>query len=383
MRIVQFLKASPWGDVTPATLSKGMGGRETAVVQLAEQWSDMGHEVVTFVPVEQTVKYEKESGGVATYTQADNIVGGICALQPDMLVTWEDPNLARAPGIKESAKAIVMGMQVAHIPPGDIPQMCLQSLDKTVCLSDYAADVLVGDNASFIERSDVAIIPNCVDISLFPAKEPKKAKVPTAIYSSSPDRGLQILVHAWPLVRKELPDAELHICYGVENWFQHSLFNHFRDGIHALDIRDFLGLDNNLEQTYDPSPGVKYHGKVGQDNLRELMAQSHCLAFPCETQSPTETGCITVVEALASYTHPVLGACDCLPCDYSEVATFVDLPIDYQEYADNLIAGLKGELPNQAIKIKEGRQLAEQRTWGNAAKMYIELAEEIASAKSS
>jgi len=383
MKIVQFLKTSPWGDVTPATLLQGMGVRETAVVQLAEQWSDMGHEVVSFVSVEKTVRNEKKSGGVSIYTEADNVLGGINALQPDLLLTWEDPSIARASSVRDSAKVILMGMQVAHIPPGDIMQMCLEDLDKVVCLSDYAANVLVGDNKGFIGRDDIAIIPNCVDIDLFPAKAPRKNSVPTAIYSSSPDRGLQTLVHVWPMVKEALPDAQLHVCYGVENWFQHSLFSHSRDGMHALDIRDFLGLDSALQPNGQQSPGVNYHGKVGQDQLHELMRESHCLAFPCETQSPTETGCITVIEALASYTHPVLGSCDCLPSEYSEVASFVDLPVDHRAYADALISGLKGELPNQAAKVKNGRSLAEQRTWGNAAKMYIDLVEGIIDAKNS
>jgi len=59
VKIAQYLADSPWGDVTPETLDQGMGGRETAVVQLAEHWADMGHEVTTFAPVSKVTKYER------------------------------------------------------------------------------------------------------------------------------------------------------------------------------------------------------------------------------------------------------------------------------------------------------------------------------------
>lgn len=381
MKIAQYLADSPWGDVTPETLDQGMGGRETAVVQLAEHWADMGHEVTTFAPVSKVTKYEHKNGGKSTYITPQATTGGIMALDPDVLITWEEPRIAADDKIKDSVGKIIMGMQVAHVVPDDVVTKALPNLDKIVCLSDYAADVLSKDNSKYISRDDIAIIPNCVDISLFPKKRPKKASVPRAIYSSSPDRGLQNLVHAWPMVLEQMPDAELHICYGVENWFKHSLYSHGRDGQHALEIRDFLGIDDELNQTLPPHEGVHYHGKVGQDELRGLMASAHLLAFPCETQSPTETGCITVVEALASYTHVVTGRCDCLTTEYADVATFVDLPVDHREYADALIAGFKGELPGQDSKVEQGRMLAEQRTWGEAARMYIELAEELVDAE--
>lgn len=381
MKIAQYLRESPWGDVTPQTLAKGMGGRETAVVQIAEHLSDMGHEVITYAPCTKTIKEDKFNGGSSTYTSPENIVGGVTVTRPDLLITWEEPRLAHMDDIREACDAIVMGMQVAHVVPDEVAKASLSKLDRVVCLSDYAANVLANDNKKFLERSNISIIPNCVDINLFPSERPKKADKPTAIYSSSPDRGLQNLVHSWPLVKEILPDAELHICYGVENWFKHALWNHSRDGQHALEIRDFLGFDNNLQQTRKAYDGVIYHGKVGQKEIRSLMAASHILAFPCETQSPTETGCITVVEALASYTHPVLGKADCLEPDYSEVATFIDLPVDHTEYAELLVKGFHNELPNQEIKINSGRKLAEERTWSNAAAKYVELAQEIIDAK--
>lgn len=376
MRIAQYLSESPWGDVTPENLQNGMGGRETAVVQLAEKWGEAGHEVITFAPVSEINHRVTANGGKITYLNPAGVVGGLSAFRPDLFLTWEEPRLAAMPDVQDSCGAIVMGMQVAHIIPDDIAAMALTKLDQVVCLSQYAKDVLVNDNSQYITQDKVSIIPNCVDISLF-TQDNDKARVPTAIYSSSPDRGLQALVHAWPLVVKKLPDAQLNICYGVEGWFKNILFSHARDGMHAVEIRDFLGFDNDLVQSKNPSPGVNYHGKVGQAKIRQLMSESHCLAFPCETQSPTETGCITVVEALASHTHPVLGDSDCLKTEYGEVATFVDTPVDYQEYADKLIEGLQGNLPSQSQKMEYGYELASQRDWKNAAEMYVNLAHKL------
>jgi hypothetical protein len=34
-----------------------------------------------------------------------------------------------------------------------------------------------------------------------------------ALYTSSPDRGLDFLLELWPRVREQVPDAELHCAY--------------------------------------------------------------------------------------------------------------------------------------------------------------------------
>jgi hypothetical protein len=58
-RIAQVLRAgSQWGSVTPNTLNqKGLGGRETAIIKLAEQWALEGHEVHSFVQVDEPKHY--------------------------------------------------------------------------------------------------------------------------------------------------------------------------------------------------------------------------------------------------------------------------------------------------------------------------------------
>ena len=80
---------------------------------------------------------------------------------------------------------------------------------------------------------------------------------PKFIYSSSPDRGLDTLLNLWLQIRKEFPDAELHVYYGFGNWDK-AISQ--RNNENEKRLRD--QILENMKQ-----PGIFYHGRVNQDEL--------------------------------------------------------------------------------------------------------------------
>jgi glycosyltransferase involved in cell wall biosynthesis len=112
------------------------------------------------------------------------------------------------------------------------------------------------------------------------------------VYSSSPDRGGDIVLEVWPEVRKHVPDAELILTY--PRWFE-LVAERFQLAAEHLDR-----IRRLLEQ-----PGVsRVEGGLGQKRLAHLMRSSMVWVAP-SYYTPgglkfEETSCISCMEAQAA-----------------------------------------------------------------------------------
>lgn len=109
-------------------------------------------------------------------------------------------------------------------------------------------------------------------------------------YGSSYDRGLEHLLNMWDEIRKAVPDAQLHICYGWETF-------------------DQLFADNPERQMYKEKmnklmskDGIYHHGRVGKDELQKIRRMCGIWAYPCHFQ---EINCITALESQADGLVPL------------------------------------------------------------------------------
>jgi len=101
---------------------------------------------------------------------------------------------------------------------------------------------------------------------------------PRLIYSSSADRGLDTLLYLFQFIRKEFPQATLHILYGFENW---NLAIDQRNNAQEKRWRDQIIKD--MEQ-----PGVHYYGRVSQDVVAKMYQFADLWFYPTRF---TETFC--------------------------------------------------------------------------------------------
>ncbi len=132
-----------------------------------------------------------------------------------------------------------------------------------------------------IPLDKIVVTSNGLDFSRFDKTVEKNRH--QMIYSSSPDRGLELLLSLFPKVKQQVPEAKLDIFYGFEN---------FRDQEY---VKKMMGIIKNTD-------GVTYHGRVGQDELAEAFLQSTVWAYPSWFQ---ETFCITALESMAAKCVPV------------------------------------------------------------------------------
>jgi glycosyltransferase involved in cell wall biosynthesis len=181
------------------------------------------------------------------------------------------------------------------MPPRDWDPEWSRLADKIVGQSETHARALQGTLPDLNGR--VSWVGSGVRMELFEKldgtveRNPKKM-----IWASDPARGLsETLLPMWMILKRFVPDAELHIFYG---W-------HVTDGLIAgQDKVKAMRLDQlkrDTEAQLD-QPGVYWHGRVGQEELYSEWLSSGI--WPYWTDFP-EVCCIAALEAQCGGAIPI------------------------------------------------------------------------------
>ena len=132
-------------------------------------------------------------------------------------------------------------------------------------------------------------------------------------YTSTPFRGLSVLLDAWGKLRPD--DAELHI------WSSMKLY--------GPEL-----TDSAYEDLYDramASPNVAYHGIVPNEELRAALRDIDFLAYP---STFPETSCLSVIEAMAAGCRIICPSLGALPETTGTFARLYPYPTDPAAHAD-------------------------------------------------
>ena len=216
-------------------------------------------------------------------------------------------------------------------------------INGCICLTDWHKNLFLEKYP--ILKDKITIINNGIDVNCFNKINIKiKNKF---IYTSRPERGLDILLNLWPNILQKIPDATLVIS-------SYEVFPENHDGISLL----------NLIHKYPNS--IKYLGKLTINKLYEEMTSSEYWLYP--TTWP-ETSCITALEMLASQ----------VICLYYPVAGLVNTIGDYgiQVESGNEIQTILSLTKEQKIEMREkGSDYANSCSWSNRAKQFDMLINE-------
>lgn len=185
-----------------------------------------------------------------------------------------------------------------------------------------------------------------------------KRNLKYVIYTSSPDRGLEHLLKMWPDVKKEVPQAILHIAYGFQ------LFDQF-----YKDNPGAMMWKANMLKMMDYE-GIVDHGRLPQPQLAELLKTCAIWAYPTHFG---EINCISALKAQYYGVEPVV-------VNYAALRETVqfgrkvegDIYDDKtkEEFKKQLIDALKN--PMNEEKRKEMSKWAEKYKWENIAKSWSE-----------
>lgn len=216
-----------------------------------------------------------------------------------------------------------------------------QRITDIVALSDWSRDVFQ-QQYPFLTDTQMRVIRNGVSlVSLL--GEPKfphadrafGERKPVCVYSSSADRGLDVLLEWWPQIRAMVPEAELHVYYGWETLDQMA---RVRPDLLAFKAKVF-GL---VERAGGEQGGVHMKGRVGQLALYEAMQEARVWSY---SSYFTETSCLGAMEARAAGLAIVTSKLAALTETVGEHGLLLDVdehgrPEPYQSTFVNLVAKL-------------------------------------------
>jgi glycosyltransferase involved in cell wall biosynthesis len=275
---------------------EGLGGSETALCKMAEQFARRGWDVRVYAG-------EGDGGirGDHVTTNEDADPTGNVLYRP--AAAW-DPGEAcdlfvssRVPEVLD--RSIAAPRRVLWLHDADygerLTEERVERATDVIVLSEFQQELLTGLYPFLEGRTWVS--RNGIEPLWFRSGATDAAKKPQVVYSSSPDRGLEVLLELWPRVRERVPEATLHYGYAP-------VYFAMRDagwpGLQELSTR----LDKLGQQE-----GVVNHGSMGQQRLARLYMDSMVWAYPSWqtiVDGPfPEISCISAMEAQAAGCVPI------------------------------------------------------------------------------
>lgn len=338
---VVFFCGGAWEDWVDTSVIGGIGGSEEATVYLAREFVKLGYKVTVY---NQCGELEGNYNGVeylnyAKFHPKDEF---------DILICWRN-------NVLQDVKARRKYIWLHDVPPKDmILDEDFDTIDGVIVLSEYHKSFL-----SHLKRQDKIIVSrnglNLKDFqSIIEERNPHRM-----IYASSYDRGLQHLLEMWGDIKKEVPDAELHIFYGwntyLEMMKQGRRPKEFYEAMCALMKQD----------------GITEHGRIGQKRLVKEYFKSGVWAYPSHFE---EISCIGAMRAQAT------GAVPCCT-DYAALketvkhGVKVDMDVkgeDWSSYKKALIKLLKTPDYQEKVRKEMMEYARENLGWDKVAKTWSE-----------
>ena len=280
---------SSWEDWTPANVLSGIGGSEEAVIYLSKELVKLGWEVTVFNQC-------GENPGVY-----DGVIyRNTWEFNPrdvfHIVISWRR-DIFKNNDIK-CRKALVWLHDI--IREGEFKK-AKYYLDKVIVLSQFHKSLLpkeLPNRCSYVSSNGINI--DDYKPTLLP-RNPRRM-----IYTSSYDRGIEHLLMMWQDIKKEVPDAELHLFYGWKTYDEM-----MKAGKRSPRYRQIMSDLMRQEDVFE-------HGRIGHKQLIKEFQRSGVWVYPSHFE---EISCISAMKAQA---------CGCVP-----VCT------DYAALNETVLGGVK------------------------------------------
>jgi glycosyltransferase involved in cell wall biosynthesis len=267
-----------WEPWHPADIeARGLGGSETAAVRLAEELSGLGYVVTVYGEMRQSAVWRNVIfRRHESFDPLQERAAVICSRIPEVA----DRPIAAA----------VRCLWLHDIDCGSrlTPQRA-EAFDHILVLSEWHKRHVAHRYPDLAGK--LRQIRNGVHLPYFKPL-PWEERAPRVLYTSSPDRGLDVLLGLWPRVLEAVPDAELWHAYSA-------VYDRVADSdpVIAEHRERILKLSSVTD-------GVVKLGSLGQSELATLMCSSRVWAHPSwmgMVNAPFhETSCIGAMEAQAA-----------------------------------------------------------------------------------
>lgn len=276
-------------------LGDGMGGSETALAKLAEHFARKEYDVRVYAGHGGGLRGDHISVGGNTNPNGQVLYCSMHRWNPgercDLFVS------SRVPEVFDrsiAAEKSVLWLHDAEY--GDrLTEDRIARTDAVLVMSEFQKKLL-SDNNDALKQANIVVTRNGIETDFY-SPSPTDPKKPWVVYSSSPDRGLDVLLEVWPEVVKQVPDAQLHHTYAP-------VYQQFKERYPHL--KEFHA---HLEALSADLTGVVPHTHLNQQELADLFLQARVWAYPSwntpHKEPFPEISCISAMEAQAAGCVPV------------------------------------------------------------------------------
>ena len=341
----------------PDSCETGLPGSEESVVFGSSELANKGHKVTIFMNPSPNSKYKLQGSNPRWLSVKDfsNMsYPGIPGVF-DLIILWRrfDVDIGRCRGKKVFCWLHDSLPTLYVYPP--VPKF-----DGVFVLSKYHREqfnIWEGFN-------ELPYVISGNGISLDQFIKPMDYTNPYSIgYYSNYSRGLEILLHIWSSIKEEFPQATLDIYYGRETW-------------NTISQENLVKIINKIEEHKDL--GVTEHGKVGHQQLANIMCNTSIWAYPCTSFG--ETFCITAIKCQASGCIPVISRIGALNetihCDAPSVGLLLTMD-EVEEYKQLLLATLRRVEEDTTIERQEYINFAKKFSWSSCIDKWLKLYKEV------
>lgn len=191
---------------------------------------------------------------------------------------------------------------------------------------------------------------------------------PTLVYTSTPFRGLEVLVKAFTGIQERIPNVRLRVFSSM--------------GIYQ--VGEGEDQFHELYQTCRETRGIEYVGPVPQPQLARELKSASMLAY---SNVFAETACVAMMEAMASGCAIVSSHLGALPETTAGYATLLREPVRSEEYhnafVDTVATTLEALLGSERSQYEKHLQAQvayclEHYTWAKRAVQWAEWLEQMA-----
>lgn len=264
-----------------------LGGTQSAMVNLAGEFVKLGHQVTIFCNCQDREGYYNGveyllTGKIIRFSKENVIDVLICVASESTLK------------VNIRAKKIVLWLHNDYSPywnnelsdiASQISYYMAVKADKVVTVSQWQKKII--REIFKIPENHLEIKSNGVNLELFSKKSIKRTK--RLIYTSAPDRGLDLLLEIFPRLRKLFPEIELHIYSSFSTWGKN-------EPEYKETEREVFELANQ--------EGVFLHRPLPVQLLAPELLNSYLWTYPNHPAPGTyfyaETFCISALEAQAA-----------------------------------------------------------------------------------
>jgi len=347
-----------------------LGGSQSALCYLAVELTRLGHAITIF----NLLPGHNESDGVQIrHISEINVPGSLKSF--DVVIVL---NIACATKLGQAVGfdvPLVLWTHHAH------DQSAISALNRLNERKRWAGFAFVSywqrdcyERQFSIRREKSSVLRNAVSPAFAGVSQAQPwfstGAPPILFYTSTPFRGLEVLLKAFPVIRNALPGTRLRV-YSSMTVYQKS----------AAD--DAYG---HLYRQCQSTDGVDYVGSVGQSLLAGELAPAAALAYP---STFAETSCIAALEAMAVGASVFTTKLGALPETTNGLAELVDwqpnaklLAESFADMAINVLSEMQKDPSQAAVRRAERiKFIRDNYQWPPRARAWSEWLSQLTRAR--